>query len=341
MIFNHASNHITPVKRKIHRLSGRSLLESAGGIGGLLSVYDYNGTSTDLKYIYCYDANGNVTQLLDPAATGGPGVPPGAIVAHYEYDPYGNAVVANGTYATSNRWRFSTKTFDAETGVGYCGYRYYAAIAGRWLGRDPLEEADGPALLAFVQNFPTNGIDGVGLRQCAPKLKSPLPPAYNEQRKVWNFWNCDFVVDVFVDKPTDSSLYISSTASMTARTIAGYLFWVGGSTSGAGAYLSFQITCDDCCTAFQTNKGQKLDQNGVLSAYVDYTESRPSSNTLQICLSGGGGYKVQVNGGVSNGGISVGISKPDDAGRNYSMGCYVWKCECSNTELLPSEPEHE
>ncbi|MBI5865505.1 MAG: RHS repeat-associated core domain-containing protein [Planctomycetes bacterium] len=138
--------------------SSRSLLESAGGIGGLLSVYDYNGAATDLKYIYCYDANGNATQLLDPAAT----TVSNALVVRYEYDPYGNAVVATGTYATSNRWRFSTKTFDAETGLGYWGYRYYFVTTGRWANRDLLAEYDAVLLYGYVGNRPVDDSDILG-----------------------------------------------------------------------------------------------------------------------------------------------------------------------------------
>ncbi|MBI5863025.1 MAG: RHS repeat-associated core domain-containing protein [Planctomycetes bacterium] len=173
--------------------SGRCLLESAGGIGGLLSVYDYNGTSTDLKYVTCYDANGNVTQLLDPAAT----TVSNALVARYEYDPYGSAVVANGTYAASNRWRFSTKTFDTETGLGYWGYRYYSPTTGRWLSRDPIGEKGGAVSIAFaaskhgggqpshgadvyVENQPISGYDPDGMQTVFPRHGGdptiPMPP---------------------------------------------------------------------------------------------------------------------------------------------------------------------
>lgn len=44
-------------------------LEAAGGIGGLLAVQDTNGTPSDpnddLNYVYCYEGNGNVGQLLN------------------------------------------------------------------------------------------------------------------------------------------------------------------------------------------------------------------------------------------------------------------------------------
>jgi uncharacterized protein RhaS with RHS repeats len=44
----------------------------------------------------------------------------GAIVARYEYDPYGNVTAASGPYAAANPFRWGTKYWDDETGFGYC-----------------------------------------------------------------------------------------------------------------------------------------------------------------------------------------------------------------------------
>jgi RHS repeat-associated protein len=62
----------------------------------------------------------------------------GAVVAHYEYGPFGETVVATGSLALANQYRFSTKVTDDETGLVYYGYRYYAPEVGRWLSRDPI-----------------------------------------------------------------------------------------------------------------------------------------------------------------------------------------------------------
>ncbi|MCP4107549.1 MAG: hypothetical protein GY749_18735 [Desulfobacteraceae bacterium] len=45
-------------------------------------------------YYYLYDANGNVGQLANAAD--------GSIAAHYEYDPFGNIIKAEGEYKDSN-----------------------------------------------------------------------------------------------------------------------------------------------------------------------------------------------------------------------------------------------
>ncbi|MFH1417084.1 MAG: RHS repeat-associated core domain-containing protein [Planctomycetota bacterium] len=111
--------------------------------------------------MYFYDANGNVGQLV---STGG------ALLARYEYDPYGNVQSSSGSLADANPFRFSTKYFDAEIdyadttadGLYYYGYRYYSPRLGRWLNRDPIGEKGGQNLYAFVRNTAIDAVDPVG-----------------------------------------------------------------------------------------------------------------------------------------------------------------------------------
>lgn len=147
---------------------GRDLgggLESAGGIGGLLAVDDNNGTTTggsptadDMHYVYAYDVNGNVGQLVDWAA----GSAGSSLAAKYEYDVYGNQSAHTGSYEAVNTFRFSTKYWDDETGLGYWGYRYYDPRLGRWMSRDPIGERGGLDLFAAISNNPSNVHDALG-----------------------------------------------------------------------------------------------------------------------------------------------------------------------------------
>ncbi|MBK8915062.1 MAG: hypothetical protein IPM64_10770 [Phycisphaerales bacterium] len=174
-------------------------LHGAGGIGGLLAVLDTNNTTTtsdDRSFAYCYDANGNVGQLVEWAsgAGGSSGMAwsAGRLAATYEYDPYGNIVGPDadgdgniaeeaGTYADINPFRFSTKFLDAETGLYYYGYRYYSPRLGRWISRDPIGEDGGTSLYSYTLNDPLGLIDPDGLAPVLPPgwgpALRPLGPA--------------------------------------------------------------------------------------------------------------------------------------------------------------------
>ena len=131
-------------------------MQGAGGVGGLLQVTDHSSPSTE-NYFPTYDGNGNVSEYLSTA---------GAVVAHYEYDTFGNEIVAatSGSLAQNFSHRFSTKYIDAETGFYYYGYRYYDPNVGRWPSRDPIEERGGDNLYLFIYNSPINYSDRLGLQ---------------------------------------------------------------------------------------------------------------------------------------------------------------------------------
>ncbi|TWT45688.1 tRNA(Glu)-specific nuclease WapA precursor [Phycisphaerae bacterium RAS1] len=132
---------------------GRS---SAGGIGGLLAMEQASGVQSGYSggYLFCYDANGNVTQVLDADT--------GAIAVKYEYDPYGKRVNAPTSGELIQPMTFSTRSFDAETGFGAWLYRLYDPRAGRWISRDPIGETDGAHLYTFVHGSPIVLVDAHG-----------------------------------------------------------------------------------------------------------------------------------------------------------------------------------
>jgi len=128
-------------------------IHGAGGIGGLLACAQPQGEQ-EISFWYLYDGHGNVAQVLSASSY--------SVVAHYEYDPYGNAIVATGTYAAANPYRFSTKQWDTNVGLGYWGYRYYNPTTGRWLSRDPIEERGGANLYQYVRCRPLDRLDPTG-----------------------------------------------------------------------------------------------------------------------------------------------------------------------------------
>ena len=125
-------------------------LQGAGGVGGLLFAKK-RGHGQD-AWIYHYDGNGNVAEVTDSK---------GNLLDHYEYDPFGNLTTT--PQLPENRFRFSTKPQDAETGLYYYGFRYYDPETGRWLSRDRVEEKGGANLYAFAFNHPVGFLEYPGL----------------------------------------------------------------------------------------------------------------------------------------------------------------------------------
>ena len=130
--------------------SNDSLVRSfTWGNGELLNI---NAGNT---YFAAYDGNGNVTTLVNSGTN--------TRSATYDYDPFGQTVVSEGEYANQNPIRFSSQYADSETGLVYYGFRYYSPETGRWINRDPIEEAGGVNQYAFVLNDPVSNIDLLGL----------------------------------------------------------------------------------------------------------------------------------------------------------------------------------
>jgi RHS repeat-associated protein len=64
--------------------------------------------------------------------------------------------------AKANPIRFSSKYHDDETDLLYYVYRYYNAGMERWINRDPISEAGGLNIYAFVNNSPITYFDLLG-----------------------------------------------------------------------------------------------------------------------------------------------------------------------------------
>ncbi len=105
--------------------------------------------------LYHSDGNGNVTCLMYPNGT---------LAAKYLYDPFGNMLAEYGSLASANRYRFSSKEWDAASGLYYYLYRFYDPNLQRWPNRDPIEELGGLNLYEYVGNSPVDSFDPFGLK---------------------------------------------------------------------------------------------------------------------------------------------------------------------------------
>jgi RHS repeat-associated protein len=137
-------------------------MQGAGGVGGLLWTTFASPATT---HAFLADGNGNVIASVD-AATG--------LVSHADdYSPFGETIPLSGS--RPGAFGFSSKYTDVETGLLYYGFRYYNPSTGRWLSRDPIEEAGGVNLYGFVSNNPTNDVDPLGLVGGGSGNQPPTP----------------------------------------------------------------------------------------------------------------------------------------------------------------------
>ena len=115
-------------------------------------------TGTVPAWYYHFDGLGSVTSLTDSA-----GIP----LENYSYDVYGRS---GNTSGLGNRFMFTGREYDNETGLYYYRERYYSPAIGRFLQTDPLGATD-ENTYAYVYNNPVNWMDPYG-------LMSIMPPSY-------------------------------------------------------------------------------------------------------------------------------------------------------------------
>jgi RHS repeat-associated protein len=147
-------------------------LQGAGGIGGLLARTDNSKLIISdplATAFYHADGNGNVVYLLYLNQT---------MAAKYLYDPYGNTLAMSGPLANANTYRFSSKEWNANSGLYYYLYRFYDPNLQRWPNRDPLGELGFQLIpkdpssasvneansFIFVKNCPVCWWDAFGLK---------------------------------------------------------------------------------------------------------------------------------------------------------------------------------
>ena len=66
----------------------------------------------------------------------------GNIVSAQDYYPYGGILrsYSTGGNSINDRYKFTQKERDQETGYDYFGARYYDSDLGRWMTPDPLAD---------------------------------------------------------------------------------------------------------------------------------------------------------------------------------------------------------
>jgi RHS repeat-associated protein len=114
----------------------------------------YRVQGKDKKEYYAKDHLGSIRDVLDEK---------GNLLARYDYDPYGNII---NKPAQQPEFGYAGMHHHTQSGLYLTKYRAYDPQSGRWLSRDPIEEAGGINLYAYVEGNPVSFVDPLGLASC-------------------------------------------------------------------------------------------------------------------------------------------------------------------------------
>ncbi|MFA4842824.1 MAG: RHS repeat-associated core domain-containing protein [Candidatus Omnitrophota bacterium] len=148
-----------PVPDLFFIYDGDQIIAEYDSSGTLIAKYVYgSGIDEPIKmekggtsYYYHYDGLGSVTNLTDSS---------GATVETYSYDAFGKPSIAS---SIGNRFMFTGREYDSETGLYHYRARAYSPTLGRFLQRDPIGYWDSFNLYQYCRDNPVNSIDPLGL----------------------------------------------------------------------------------------------------------------------------------------------------------------------------------
>lgn len=140
---------------------GTELVEERSGTGNTVTkrFFPQGEVIGSKKYYFTRDHLGSVREMTDAS---------GNLIARYDYDPYGRRKLVAGVDTAD--FGFTGHYVHKRSGLHLALYRAYDANAGRWLNRDPINEAGGMNLYNYVDNSPLAYTDPKGL------AKYTLPP---------------------------------------------------------------------------------------------------------------------------------------------------------------------
>jgi RHS repeat-associated protein len=132
----------------------------------------------------------------------------GGSIDHIDYDGFGN--VTNETNsANGDRYKYTAREFDSQTGLQYNRARYYDPKAGRWMSQDPEGfDARDANLYRFVRNSPTDLIDQEGLQDNNIRPQVWYPHGKVSDGPIVN-WIYGFKAEVTKDKELKFSLFVN------------------------------------------------------------------------------------------------------------------------------------
>ena len=200
------------------------------------------------SYFYTKDHLGSVREVTDGS---------GAMVARYDYDPYGRTTKVSGT--VDSDMLYTGHYYDVPSGLYFTMYRAYNPNLARWLSRDPIGEAGGFGLYMYVSNNPINLYDPygmwpeiMGMDLGNPDVRGGFGEGFGEGLSQGAAATLDGInpfgdplADMGAYDPCDSSMQFSQSAGAFARDMYGGrllagMSWVGNARMGwKGGELTF------------------------------------------------------------------------------------------------------
>jgi RHS repeat-associated protein len=125
-----------------------------GGVDNPIVMIRHTDIGTD-TYYYHKDGLGSVTEITNAVGT---------VVKAYEYKTFGviNSVTGPMADTLENPYTYTSREYDSETGLYFYRARYYNAMLGRFLNKDPIGLAGGLNQFIYVGNNPLSFIDPWG-----------------------------------------------------------------------------------------------------------------------------------------------------------------------------------
>jgi RHS repeat-associated protein len=139
-----------------------TLLFQTDAAGQISAYYIYAGkrlvamgTPTKGYYFFHFDKTGNTAALTDGA---------GAVAAAYAYAPFGEILNKTGSIANPFTYAGAHGVISEGNGLYFMKNRYYDAVTGRFIQKDPIGFRGGQTnLYAYVNNNPVKDVDPYGL----------------------------------------------------------------------------------------------------------------------------------------------------------------------------------
>jgi RHS repeat-associated protein len=139
---------------------GDRLCERRDGNDTILARYYPEGELLqNAPYYYAKDQVGSVVALVDAA---------GSVAGRLSYGSYGNVTSSTGILPD---FRYAQLFDHPPSGLYLANHRAYDSQVGRWISRDPIREAGGINLYAYVRNNPLRYTDPMGLFDPGPILE--------------------------------------------------------------------------------------------------------------------------------------------------------------------------